>query len=78
MITKVKVKVLIQDKNLQVAAMARGLAWATGAQNAVAGTSNDQLATNGFLEFPFSSHSSAKQFRKDVEMYLGTYGAKVE
>ena len=77
-ITKVRVKVLIEDRNRQVAAMARGLAWAIGAQNAVAGTTNDQLETNGFLEFPFSSHSSAKQFRTDVETYLGRYGAKVE
>ncbi len=66
----VKVRVLINNKDINVGAMSRALAVVVSGHSSVGGTTNDFLSKNGYYDFEFPTTEKADKFKGLVREYL--------
>lgn len=71
------IKVAIRDKDRNIGAMVKALAFEIDGPNSVKGTSKDHLQAEGSYIFHFSSEQKAKNFVEALGKYLPSYLAEV-
>ena len=71
------VKVSVSNKDRNIGAMVKALAFEISGPSSVVGTSKEFLESNGYYVFHFPSAEEAKEFEESLALYLPRIMASV-